>query len=577
MADTYSMFSALSDVTEDLSELTLRIENEQKKQKAASIHETSHNKHHKKNNSNSSNLLTPPWEKKHNRRSLSDGNWNIKKENPSKTEKNTEKSTEKSTEKNNQKNTEKNNTLKPELPRKNNDLSRTPSLPSKWSIKRATLYKTEMCRAFEETGKCKFGDECIFAHSEEELRPRVDRHPKYKTRLCRTFWEQGECPYGKRCCFIHTERDITHPDDFSVFEAQMQQQQLTGNLSTSLLNGNHRRMQSAPEIAHKHRPSNSSDTFMGGIYSLNPLDRRSINSEKSSIRSFDTTKESSKLKEEIKIDGSESESEEENTEEKQTPSVILLDETGSVTEIIRKPKKTQRISKFLKVGGHKNNSNNNLDVKLNNDKVESTEGKNKSKWFSRNKNNQNNGNKEKKSNESSTGRKILSFGRKDKDKEKDKDNQNEVNEKEKEKEKEKHFKSFIPFVRIHKNESNENVDSLFAPSAISTNLSIPPPLPSPLVENTSSNMVAADALFGNTEPAASVDETKKTDQAATVVPIKETKEKDKKKNKKLTIEANPTTKTDEITSPRRSFFPTFLLSAITKSNSNSGSNNNKEE
>jgi len=85
MADNYSMFSALSDVTEDLSELTLKIENQelkQKQEKAASIHETSsiHSNKHKKNSSNNSNLLTPPWEKKHNRRSLSEGNWNMKKE-----------------------------------------------------------------------------------------------------------------------------------------------------------------------------------------------------------------------------------------------------------------------------------------------------------------------------------------------------------------------------------------------------------------------------------------------------------------------------------------------------------------
>ncbi|ORX86822.1 hypothetical protein BCR32DRAFT_215842 [Anaeromyces robustus] len=557
MADNYSMFSALSDVTEDLSELTLKMESQEfkERQKAASIKETSsvHSKHQKNNSNNSSNqnLLTPPWEKKHNRRSLSDGGWNIKKENPSKTEK---------------------NSLKVEGSKE--DLSRTPSLPSKWSIKRATLYKTELCRAFEETGKCKFGDECIFAHSEEELRPRVDRHPKYKTRICRTFWEQGECPYGKRCCFIHTERDITHPDDFSVFEAQMQQQQYGGNLSTSaLLNGSHRRMQSAPEIAHKHRPSNSSDTFMGGIYSMTALDRRSINSEKSSIRSFDTTKESSKLKEEIKITASsDEESEEENVEDKATPDVVLMDETGSITEIIRKPKKTQRFTKYLKVGSHKNNSNTNLDVNLANAKTENVDGKNKSKWFSRNKS-QSGSTKEKKSNESSTGRKILSFGRKDKDKDKEKEGQNEKPEKT-----EKHSKSFFPFVRSHSNNENNETDNAFpvppADFTIKTTLDVPPPLPSPLVEKSPNNILAADALFGNTEPEAPVDETPKTEETEVETKEKEKeKEKDKKKNKNLTIDANQSTKLEELASPRR-FIPNFLLSAITKSNSNSGSNNN---
>jgi len=562
MAD-YSMFSALSDVTEDLSELTLKMESQEfreKLNKAHSIHNVSNdtssvhsNKHHNKNNSNASNnLLSPPWEKKHKGRSLSDGNWNIKKENTSKTEK----------KENNTNNS--NNTLKADH---KEDLSRTPSLPSKWSIKRATLYKTELCRAYEETGKCKFGDECIFAHGEEELKPRVDRHPKYKTRICRTFWEQGECPYGKRCCFIHTERDITHPDDFSVFEAQMQQQQFSNSLSaSSILSGSHRRMQSAPEIAHRHRPSNSSDTFMGGIY-MTSMDRRSINSEKSSIRSFDTTKESSKLKEEIKLS-----SDDESDDEKPTPDVVLMDETGSITEIIRKPKKTQRITKFLKVGHKNNNNNNTLDVNLN-VKNENPDGKNKSKWFSRNKNNQNKEPKEKKNNESSTGRKILSFGRKDKDKDKEKENQTEKVEKE------KHSKSFFPFGRSHNNnETINNADALFAPTipppipttdfTIRTNLDVPPPIPSPLVEKPASNLLAADALFGNTEPSTPIEEKPKTEETVPTVTLVPEVSKDKKKNKNLKIDPSQIDSTEEVSSPRRSFIPNFLLSAISKNNSN---------
>lgn len=66
------------------------------------------------------------------------------------------------------------------------------------------LYKTELCRSWEEKGTCRYGAKCQFAHGEEELR-KVSRHPKYKTEICRTFWVSGSCPYGKRCCFIHTE------------------------------------------------------------------------------------------------------------------------------------------------------------------------------------------------------------------------------------------------------------------------------------------------------------------------------------------------------------------------------------
>lgn len=66
------------------------------------------------------------------------------------------------------------------------------------------LYKTELCRSWEEKGTCKYGEKCQFAHGDLEQR-RVERHPKYKTEICRTFWVSGSCPYGKRCCFIHTE------------------------------------------------------------------------------------------------------------------------------------------------------------------------------------------------------------------------------------------------------------------------------------------------------------------------------------------------------------------------------------
>lgn len=65
------------------------------------------------------------------------------------------------------------------------------------------LYKTELCRSFEETGACRYGSKCQFAHGRTELRP-VLRHPKYKTEVCKTFYSIGTCPYGKRCRFIHT-------------------------------------------------------------------------------------------------------------------------------------------------------------------------------------------------------------------------------------------------------------------------------------------------------------------------------------------------------------------------------------
>jgi len=63
-------------------------------------------------------------------------------------------------------------------------------------------YKTELCRAYEERGLCRYGERCQFAHGVAELRA-LQRHPKYKTELCRTYHTSGFCPYGARCHFVH--------------------------------------------------------------------------------------------------------------------------------------------------------------------------------------------------------------------------------------------------------------------------------------------------------------------------------------------------------------------------------------
>jgi Zinc finger C-x8-C-x5-C-x3-H type (and similar) len=42
------------------------------------------------------------------------------------------------------------------------------------------LYKTELCRSWEEKGTCRYGNKCQFAHGEDELR-KVPRHPKVRS------------------------------------------------------------------------------------------------------------------------------------------------------------------------------------------------------------------------------------------------------------------------------------------------------------------------------------------------------------------------------------------------------------
>eukprot|EP00184_Porphyridium_aerugineum_P001240 CAMPEP_0184697780 /NCGR_PEP_ID=MMETSP0313-20130426/4625_1 /TAXON_ID=2792 /ORGANISM="Porphyridium aerugineum, Strain SAG 1380-2" /LENGTH=462 /DNA_ID=CAMNT_0027156617 /DNA_START=883 /DNA_END=2271 /DNA_ORIENTATION=+ len=73
------------------------------------------------------------------------------------------------------------------------------------------LYKTEMCRSWEEMGSCRYGLKCQYAHGKEELRP-VDRHPKYKTKPCRNFCEKGSCPYGRRCNYSHADKTFSSLD-----------------------------------------------------------------------------------------------------------------------------------------------------------------------------------------------------------------------------------------------------------------------------------------------------------------------------------------------------------------------------
>lgn len=72
-------------------------------------------------------------------------------------------------------------------------------------LSKQSLYKTELCRSYQETGICRYGHKCQFAHGEHELRP-ILRHPKYKTEYCQRYAMFGHCPYGNRCRFIHPDR-----------------------------------------------------------------------------------------------------------------------------------------------------------------------------------------------------------------------------------------------------------------------------------------------------------------------------------------------------------------------------------
>lgn len=99
----------------------------------------------------------------------------------------------------------------PGLCMSNNSLSSaaspSASRPSAPAPHISSRYKTELCRTFEESGTCKYGAKCQFAHGMDELRG-LSRHPKYKTEPCRTFHTIGFCPYGARCHFIHNADEV---------------------------------------------------------------------------------------------------------------------------------------------------------------------------------------------------------------------------------------------------------------------------------------------------------------------------------------------------------------------------------
>jgi butyrate response factor 1 len=94
-------------------------------------------------------------------------------------------------------------------------------------LTKQNLYKTELCQSWMETGSCRYGTKCQFAHGKVEVRP-VIRHPKYKTEVCKTFSTTGQCPYGKRCRFVHQLFELRNDgeDEDNIEEEAMLQRKL---------------------------------------------------------------------------------------------------------------------------------------------------------------------------------------------------------------------------------------------------------------------------------------------------------------------------------------------------------------
>ncbi|CAE7791331.1 Zfp36l3 [Symbiodinium sp. CCMP2592] len=96
---------------------------------------------------------------------------------------------------------------------------------SKPEVVLQSLKNTRMCK-FAETGRCRRGQACNFAHSEADLRPQPDL---YSTRLCAQF-SAGGCRYGRRCRFAHGEAEL-RPVINEVPEGQNQKGRSRGRQS----------------------------------------------------------------------------------------------------------------------------------------------------------------------------------------------------------------------------------------------------------------------------------------------------------------------------------------------------------
>lgn len=69
-----------------------------------------------------------------------------------------------------------------------------------------SLFKTELCAKFQQTGSCPYNSKCQFAHGLEELKS-SSKPKNWKTKMCRSWERSGYCSYGKRCCYKHGETD----------------------------------------------------------------------------------------------------------------------------------------------------------------------------------------------------------------------------------------------------------------------------------------------------------------------------------------------------------------------------------
>ncbi|XP_058731379.1 uncharacterized protein LOC131603135 isoform X2 [Vicia villosa] len=73
-----------------------------------------------------------------------------------------------------------------------------------------SLFKTEICRAWEETGNCRFNSKCQFAHIREELHP--GRFPmNIKSEMGKISIRPGPSIYSPNTCIVQEHQEVAEP------------------------------------------------------------------------------------------------------------------------------------------------------------------------------------------------------------------------------------------------------------------------------------------------------------------------------------------------------------------------------
>ena len=72
-------------------------------------------------------------------------------------------------------------------------------------------WKTQICKLWVDTARCRYGDDCEFAHDQSELTEAAKNAygDTFKAKNCRVYFFEKKCELGSSCMFRHEFRGMT--------------------------------------------------------------------------------------------------------------------------------------------------------------------------------------------------------------------------------------------------------------------------------------------------------------------------------------------------------------------------------